>query len=163
MQVEGPGKGGNGRVTAHWCTEPPGQPDEQEQRGDSRPPPTQFRRKPYFTGNKLEMDSYKNRYLRIKPISNLCSVAQSCLTPCDPIDCPLSTGIFQARVLEWAAIFFSNFQFKQPFMNSIKYSKYQKRNPTKLQHGASAKLRMPGAVILPFPLFQCPSICTQSF
>ena len=38
-------------------------------------------------------------------------VAQSCLTLCDPMDCSLpgSTihGIFQARVLEWAAISFS--------------------------------------------------------
>ena len=39
-------------------------------------------------------------------------VAQSCLTPCDPMDCspPGSSvhGIFQARVLEWGAITFSN-------------------------------------------------------
>ena len=35
-------------------------------------------------------------------------VAQSCLTPSDPMDCslPVSSvhGIFQARVLEWGAI-----------------------------------------------------------
>ena len=42
----------------------------------------------------------------------VCSeVAQSCLTPCDPMDCspPGSSvhGIFQARVLEWIAISFS--------------------------------------------------------
>ena len=39
-------------------------------------------------------------------------VAQSCLTLCDPMDCspPSSSvhGIFQARVLEWGAIAFSN-------------------------------------------------------
>ena len=39
-------------------------------------------------------------------------VAQSCLTPSDPTDCspPGSSirGIFQARVLEWGAIAFSN-------------------------------------------------------
>ena len=39
-------------------------------------------------------------------------VAQSCLTLCDPMDCspPGSSvhGIFQARVLEWGAIAFSN-------------------------------------------------------
>ena len=39
-------------------------------------------------------------------------VAQSYLTLCDPIDCslPVSSvhGIFQARVLEWIAISFSN-------------------------------------------------------
>ena len=38
-------------------------------------------------------------------------VAQSCLTPSDPMDCSLLGssihGIFQARVLEWGAIAFS--------------------------------------------------------
>ena len=38
-------------------------------------------------------------------------VAQSCLTLCDPMDCSLPGsyvhGIFQARVLEWDAIAFS--------------------------------------------------------
>ena len=37
---------------------------------------------------------------------------QSCLTLCNPMDCSLpgssSHGIFQARVLEWVAIAFSN-------------------------------------------------------
>ena len=37
-------------------------------------------------------------------------VAQSCLTPSDPMDCSLPGssihGIFQARVLEWGAIAF---------------------------------------------------------
>ena len=39
-------------------------------------------------------------------------VAQSCPIPCDPMDCSLpgssALGIFQARVLEWGAIAFSN-------------------------------------------------------
>ena len=39
-------------------------------------------------------------------------VAQSCPTLCDPMDCSLPGssihGIFQARVLEWVAIAFSN-------------------------------------------------------
>ena len=39
-------------------------------------------------------------------------VAQSCLTPCNPVDYSLPGssvhGIFQARVLEWVAIAFSN-------------------------------------------------------
>jgi len=39
-------------------------------------------------------------------------VAQSCLTPSNPMDCSLPGssvhGIFQARVLEWGAIAFSN-------------------------------------------------------
>ena len=38
-------------------------------------------------------------------------VAESCLTPSDPMDCSLPGssihGIFQARVLEWGAIAFS--------------------------------------------------------
>ena len=38
-------------------------------------------------------------------------VAQSCLTPRDPMDCSLRGssvhGIFQAKVLEWGAIAFS--------------------------------------------------------
>ena len=40
-------------------------------------------------------------------------VAQSCPTPSDPMDCILpgssAHGIFQARVLEWGAIAFSEF------------------------------------------------------
>ena len=43
-------------------------------------------------------------------------VAQSCSTLSDPMDCNLPRssvhGIFQARVLEWGAIAFSEFQFK---------------------------------------------------
>ena len=43
-------------------------------------------------------------------------VAQSCPTFCDPMDCspPGSSvhGIFQARVLEWVAISFSNSDIK---------------------------------------------------
>ena len=40
-------------------------------------------------------------------------VVQSCLTPSDPMDCSLPGssvhGIFQARVLEWGAIAFSEY------------------------------------------------------
>ena len=42
----------------------------------------------------------------------LLSCAQLCLTLCKPMDCSLPGssvhGIFQARVLEWVSIFFSN-------------------------------------------------------
>ena len=42
-------------------------------------------------------------------------VTQSCLALCDPMDCncqaPLSMGILQARILEWAAIPFSRGSF----------------------------------------------------
>ena len=45
----------------------------------------------------------------------ICSVAQSCLTLCDPVDCSLPGssvhGIFQARILEWITISFSIFFF----------------------------------------------------
>ena len=44
-------------------------------------------------------------------------VAQSCPTLCDPMDCSLPGssihGVFQARVLEWGAIAFSNNQPRQ--------------------------------------------------
>ena len=43
-------------------------------------------------------------------------VVQSCLTPSDPVDCSLPGssvhGIFQARVLEWVAIAFSELNFR---------------------------------------------------
>ena len=43
--------------------------------------------------------------------TSMCSVAQSCPTLCDPMDCspPGSSvhGILQARILEWVAICFS--------------------------------------------------------
>ena len=46
-------------------------------------------------------------------------VAQSCLTLSDPMDCSLLGssihGIFQARVLEWGAIAFSNIGVKNIF------------------------------------------------
>ena len=49
-------------------------------------------------------------------------VAQSCLTLRDPMDCSLpgssDHGIFQARVLEWGAIAFSNF-INNPYQKSI--------------------------------------------
>ena len=41
--------------------------------------------------------------------ARVCSVAQSCATLCDPLDCNLSSvhGILLARILEWVAISFS--------------------------------------------------------
>ena len=50
-------------------------------------------------------------------------VAQSCLTLCDPMDCspPGSSahGIFQARVLEWGAIAFSEQKQLESFKNQF--------------------------------------------
>ena len=44
-------------------------------------------------------------------VKGISEVAQSCLTLCDPMDYSLPGssihGIFQARVLEWVATFFS--------------------------------------------------------
>ena len=50
--------------------------------------------------------------LQCMKVKSESEVAQSCPTPSDPMDCspPVSSvhGIFQARVLEWGAIAFSN-------------------------------------------------------
>ena len=49
--------------------------------------------------------------LQCMKVKNESEVAQSCLTPSDPMNCSLpgssTHGIFQARVLEWVAIAFS--------------------------------------------------------
>ena len=49
-------------------------------------------------------------------------VAQSCLTPSDPMDCSLpgssTHGILQARVLEWGAIAFSGKQARLRLLRS---------------------------------------------
>ena len=53
-------------------------------------------------------------------------VAQSCLTLSDPMDCSLpgssAHGIFQARVLEWAAIAFSAVILEPPKIKSVTVS-----------------------------------------
>ena len=50
--------------------------------------------------------------LQCTKVKSESEVAQSCPTLCDPMDCSLpgssAHGIFQARVLEWGAIAFSN-------------------------------------------------------
>ena len=50
--------------------------------------------------------------LQCRKVKSEGEVAQSCLTLSDPLDCSLPSssvhGIFQARVLEWGAIAFSN-------------------------------------------------------
>ena len=57
--------------------------------------------------------SKKIQFMKVKSESE---VAQSCPTLSDPVDCSLPGssvhGIFQARVLEWAAIAFSPFVCK---------------------------------------------------
>ena len=50
--------------------------------------------------------------LQCRKVKSESEVAQSCPTLCDPMDCslpgPTVPGIFQARVLEWGAIAFSD-------------------------------------------------------
>ena len=50
--------------------------------------------------------------VRSRESVSACSVPQSCLTLCDPMDCSPSGsfvhGILQARILEWVAMSFSN-------------------------------------------------------
>ena len=47
--------------------------------------------------------------LQCRKVKSESEVTQSCLTLCDPMDCSLpgssTRGIFQARVLEWVAIY----------------------------------------------------------
>ena len=54
--------------------------------------------------------------LQCMKVKSQSEVAQSCLTLHDPMDCSLPGssvhGIFQARVLEWVAIAFSNYHTK---------------------------------------------------
>ena len=57
------------------------------------------------------LQSMRSQRVRHDLVTQFSSVAQSCPTLCDPMDCspPGSPvhGIFQARVLEWGAIAFS--------------------------------------------------------
>ena len=57
------------------------------------------------------------QYMKVK---NESEVSQSCLTLSDPMDCSLPDssihGIFQARVLEWGAIAFSDCHARKPWI-----------------------------------------------
>ena len=56
-------------------------------------------------------------FLQCMKVTSERQVAQSCPTPNSPMDCSLPGssihGIFQARVLEWGVIAFSNYQPRQ--------------------------------------------------
>ena len=55
----------------------------------------------------------------------MCSVAQSCPTVCHPMDCSLPEssvhGIFQARMLEWVAVFSSRVSSGPRYQTHISY------------------------------------------
>ena len=74
------------------------------------------------TERRLERQKKKKRKDRMRSgyTESESEVAQSCPTLCDPMDCSLSGssvhGIFQARVLEWTAISFSEAEDK--YVNS---------------------------------------------
>jgi len=67
-------------------------------------------------------------------------VTQSCPTLSDPMDCspPGSAihGIFQARVLEWGAIAFSNDQPRQHIKKQRHY--FAKKGPSSQSYGFSS-------------------------
>ena len=67
-------------------------------------------------------------------------VAQSCPTLSDPMDCSLPGssvhGIFQARVLEWGAIAFSNDQARQHITKQRHY--FANKGPSSQGYGFSS-------------------------
>ena len=55
---------------------------------------------------------------------HVCSIAQLCLTLCDPMDCsqPGSSihGILQAKILKWVAMSFSNAgEYENPRLGNV--------------------------------------------
>ena len=67
--------------------------------------------------------------LQCMKVKSESEVAQSCLTPRDPMDCSLPGssihGIFQARVLEWGAIAFSDDQPREHIKKQRHYFAYK--------------------------------------
>ena len=63
--------------------------------------------------------------LQCRKVKSEREVAQSCLTLSDPMDCSLPGssvhGIFQARVLEWGAIAFSNLSYRNIHIHALRY------------------------------------------
>ena len=61
--------------------------------------------------------------LQCMKVKSESEVSQSCLTLSDPMDCSLpgssAHGIFQARVLEWGAIAFSEIQTSRPNLKAV--------------------------------------------
>ena len=78
------------------------------------PPSLRFSRQEHWSGLPFPSSMHESEKWKWS-----CSVAQSCPTLCNPMDCspPDSSvpGIFQARVLEWVAIAFSNHSIPYPW------------------------------------------------
>ena len=70
-------------------------------------------------------------FLQCMKVKSQSEVAQSCPTLSDPMDCSLPgssiQGIFQARVLEWGAIAFSNIK-SYVCLNGINWEEWYKDN-----------------------------------
>ena len=76
------------------------------------PPSLGFSRQEHWSGCHFLLQCMK--------VKSESEVAQLCPTPSDPMDCsppgPSIHGIFQARVLEWVAIAFPNFNTQSRFI-----------------------------------------------
>ena len=72
--------------------------------------------------------------LQCMKVKSESEVAQSCPTPSNPMDCSLPGfsihGIFQARVLEWGAIAFSEVKARNLFLKEMLYIAMFITNPT---------------------------------
>ena len=70
--------------------------------------------------------------LQCMKVKSESEVAQSCPTLCDPMDCTLPGssihGIFQARVLEWVAIAFSDLDSTKYIFLILERTKYSQFN-----------------------------------
>ena len=80
---------------------------------------------------------------RVQPCAKTESeVTQSCPTLCDPIDSspPGSSGIFQARVLEWAAIAFSEISETTSKFKTSEHQRVRVRESGKATHFSWEKI-----------------------
>ena len=100
----------------------------------------------------------------IWPCMHACSVAQSCLTLCDPMDCSLPGSsvheIFQARILEWVVIFSSRGSSRPRDGNWVSSVRPHRRQPTRLSRPRDSPGKNTG-VGCHF-LLQCMKVKSQS-
>ena len=83
--------------------------------------------------------------LQCMKVKSESEVAQSCLTLSDPMDCNLPGssvhGIFQARVLEWGAIAFSDIQ-RYKWIKSERYRKIYHANRNQKKMGMAILIKV---------------------